>query len=501
MLRFSSPRFSFVALSFAFIAGMTVVGIGLAQLTIPTTLTNATIYIKDLFVSTDGSNTPANQKIILDGSAGTVTVKNLANTPVLGVDANGWVIPQTSTAVYNYIAGQVSWAVNSTMASYTGFVVCPYSTGCVWQAPFSGSNGNGSGDNGRYYNPKGEAPTNTGITDIYFADPAIAGPDAVVRIGMQDPANNNSANYITNDLDGSQLIVKGEIESRTSFKIRGNMDQLNNDKVDLSNNYFETNIRKWLWSLSDALRIDTESPNWSYIAIKNDNYATKVGINTLTLPTATLDIANILSTNGTTTLSLDSKVGNGISNASAASISHTRSNNAYDASLNLGTVNSSFVSTQKVKIASSGDSYINGWYLGIGLTDPQVALHISGAVRGDAYYYNSDRRLKTDIAIIDNALALINALHGYTFTWKTDGKKSVGLIAQEVEKVFPDLVDTDSLGFKSVQYGNLVAPIIEAIHILTDKIDTLFDTYISQQKQIDALEARIARLEALAPRY
>ncbi len=89
MLRFSSSRFSFVALSFAFIAGMTVVGIGLAQLTIPTTLTNATIYIKDLFVSTDGSNSPANQKIILDGSAGTVTVKNLANTPVLGVDANG----------------------------------------------------------------------------------------------------------------------------------------------------------------------------------------------------------------------------------------------------------------------------------------------------------------------------------------------------------------------------------------------------------------------------
>lgn len=89
MLGLSSPRFSFLTLSAAFVVGMTVVGIGLAQLTIPTTLTNATIYIKDLFVSTDGSNSPANQKIILDGAAGTVTVKNLANTPVLGVDANG----------------------------------------------------------------------------------------------------------------------------------------------------------------------------------------------------------------------------------------------------------------------------------------------------------------------------------------------------------------------------------------------------------------------------
>ena len=56
------------------------------------------------------------------------------------------------------------------------------------------------------------------------------------------------------------------------------------------------------------------------------------------------------------------------------------------------------------------------------------------------------------------------------------------------EKVFPELVQTDTEGYKSVSYGNLVAPLIEAIK-------DLFNKYVDQQDQIDALEARIQALE------
>lgn len=71
----------------------------------------------------------------------------------------------------------------------------------------------------------------------------------------------------------------------------------------------------------------------------------------------------------------------------------------------------------------------------------------------------------------------------------------MGVIAQEVEKVFPEAVMTDSKGMKSVAYGNLVAPLIEAIKELSHKIDGLFVKYIDQQKEIESLKARLDALE------
>ncbi|HCY20838.1 TPA: hypothetical protein DIC40_03135 [Patescibacteria group bacterium] len=62
------------------------------------------------------------------------------------------------------------------------------------------------------------------------------------------------------------------------------------------------------------------------------------------------------------------------------------------------------------------------------------------------------------------------------------------MVAQEVEKVFPEAVKADAKGLKSVEYGNLVAPIIEAIK-------ELYTKYLDQQTQISELEQRIEILE------
>ncbi len=57
-----------------------------------------------------------------------------------------------------------------------------------------------------------------------------------------------------------------------------------------------------------------------------------------------------------------------------------------------------------------------------------------------AYYYISDARLKKDLVKITSPLDKITAMNGYYFKWIKDDKKDLGLIAQEVEKIFPDAV-------------------------------------------------------------
>jgi hypothetical protein len=87
-------------------------------------------------------------------------------------------------------------------------------------------------------------------------------------------------------------------------------------------------------------------------------------------------------------------------------------------------------------------------------------------------------------------------ISGYSYHNKLSEKADIGVIAQEVEAVYPQLVQTDAEGYKSVQYGNLVAPIIEAIRELSTKLDSLFSLYVSQQSRINTLEARLVRLES-----
>jgi len=99
-----------------------------------------------------------------------------------------------------------------------------------------------------------------------------------------------------------------------------------------------------------------------------------------------------------------------------------------------------------------------------------------------AYEYLSDESLKKNIKPIDGALDKIKELDGVSFEWKEGGKAGIGLIAQDVEQVFPELVSTNSkTGLKSVGYGNLVAVLIEAVK--------------EQQREIDELKEDIEKLK------
>ena len=119
-----------------------------------------------------------------------------------------------------------------------------------------------------------------------------------------------------------------------------------------------------------------------------------------------------------------------------------------------------------------------------------IGSRSTGLAFAQAFLYNSDRRLKTNIVEIADPLEKINQLHGYTFDWKSDGRHDIGVIAQEVEAVFPQAVVTKDNGYKAVSYPSLVAPIIQAIKALYTK-------YLDQQNQIDDLKSQIDTLKTI----
>lgn len=96
----------------------------------------------------------------------------------------------------------------------------------------------------------------------------------------------------------------------------------------------------------------------------------------------------------------------------------------------------------------------------------------SGAITstGDITAF-SDERLKTDIKTVESGLDKVSKMRGVTF--QRDGKLNSGVIAQELEKVAPELVKTadDEMGTKSVAYGNMVAYLIEAVKELKVELD------------------------------
>ena len=140
----------------------------------------------------------------------------------------------------------------------------------------------------------------------------------------------------------------------------------------------------------------------------------------------------------------------------------------------------------------------NVQYIGLDSTDymeftdnTQIDLYINGSnefrfeadgdfhADGDVIAYStttpSDERLKENVKVIENPLEKLDQLRGVTFDWiDREDKRSGGIIAQELEKVMPELVrEVDSLknedSFKAVDYNGLIGLLIEAVKELNDK--------------------------------
>ena len=131
----------------------------------------------------------------------------------------------------------------------------------------------------------------------------------------------------------------------------------------------------------------------------------------------------------------------------------------------------------------------------------QSPLEITGGLVVDQDIYGlsfsatSDIRLKDNISSLSNSLSIINKLQGVSFTWKNNNSKRpvYGLIAQDVEQILPEVVNTNEIeneqGFKqkSIHYDGIVPHLIESVKELTCENNLLKDKINSLESKIELL--------------
>jgi hypothetical protein len=108
------------------------------------------------------------------------------------------------------------------------------------------------------------------------------------------------------------------------------------------------------------------------------------------------------------------------------------------------------------------------------VTNPVYVYPSTGYIYAIAFQATSDVTKKENVETVVNALETTSQLRGVDFTWKENGLKSSGVIAQEAEKIVPHLVHTNAnTGMKSFNYDGLIGVLIEAVKELKAEVDAL----------------------------
>lgn len=154
--------------------------------------------------------------------------------------------------------------------------------------------------------------------------------------------------------------------------------------------------------------------------------------------------------------------------------------------------------TSHIALDGTEGNHIHLW--GQGNINATGTVSANILVSTDGTVQTSDLRLKTNVFELENALEKTNQLRGVSYNWN-DPKKSqtrqIGLIAQEVEQVYPELVQNLSDGTKAVNYTQLVAVLVESIKELNKKIESLEDQNKKLQANLNSQDEMMKEMELL----
>ena len=130
---------------------------------------------------------------------------------------------------------------------------------------------------------------------------------------------------------------------------------------------------------------------------------------------------------------------------------------------------------QSSSTVGSGLTVLANGNVGIGTTGPSQVLEVIGTIKATDILLTSDARAKSKITSLssENSLQKVCSMRPVSFKWNHNGKPDLGVIAQEVREIFPELVIQNPDGSLSVRYNALVAPLIGSVQELNKKNQTL----------------------------
>jgi len=337
----------------------------------------------------------------------------------------------------------------------------------------------------------------------------------------------NETNISTNETDiatnTTQIATNTLSISTNTANITTNATNIATNTADIATNATaiatnETNITTNATNIStNATNISTNETDIATNTTDITTNATNITTNATNITTNTADIATntaAIATNATDIFDLSAAhygllTGTGLvaANAAAAAAATTT---AHAALLKANAVESEigFITQPTPDIGAVGELIFATWqnptstdYHDLHIKTPGAKLIVSGdlsmngniTAEGDitAFYDSSDKRLKTNIETIDNALSIIDNLRGVRFDWNENAlklnnnvdlnKRELGVIAQEIEKELPEVIKEGLGGYMAVRYEKITPVLIAAIK--------------EQQIMIKQQDERISKLE------
>lgn len=163
--------------------------------------------------------------------------------------------------------------------------------------------------------------------------------------------------------------------------------------------------------------------------------------------------------------------------------------------VNTGGTGNEFGNNYKRPLRMSDDGNVGR--VGVGLTTqaPSYELDVNGTIRASTFLNNSDRRFKKDIEPLENALEKINAMEGVSYQFKKSkineynlpSEQQYGLIAQDVQKIAPNIVQEDEQGYLGIDYIKIIPLLIESVKEQQESI-------VALQEENEALREAINEL-------